>query len=81
MAHKGRHPYVRTIDLESALVSHEPGFLSENLVISPAAEKGPKYSFIFPRSDAALVEQIVSNLREQALQEQEQGAAVSSPPS
>ena len=81
VAHKGRRPYVRTIDLESALVSHEPSFLSENLVICAAAGKGPKYSFIFPRSDAALVEQIVSNLREPALQEQEQGAAVSSPPS
>jgi hypothetical protein len=81
VAHKGRRPYVRTIDLESAVVSHEPSFLSENLVISPAAGKGPKYSFIFPRSEAALVEQIVSNLRESALQEQEQGAAVSSPPS
>jgi hypothetical protein len=81
VAHKGRRPYVRTIGLEGALVSHEPGFLSENLVISPAAGKSPKYSFIFPRSDAALVEQIVSNLREPALQEQEQGAVVSSPPS
>jgi len=81
VAHKGRHPYVRTIDLEGAVVSHEPGFLSENLVISPAAGKSPKYSFIFPRSDAALVEEIVSKLREPALQEQEQGAAVSSPTS
>jgi Domain of unknown function (DUF4126) len=77
VAHKGRRPYVRTIDLDSALVSHEPGFLSENLVISAGAGKGPKYSFIFPRSDGALVEQIVSKLRESALQEQ--GAAVSSP--
>jgi hypothetical protein len=70
---------VRTIDLDSALVSHEPSFLFENLVISPGAARGPKYSFIFPRSDAALVEEIVSKLREPALQEQ--GTAVSSPPS
>lgn len=81
VAHKGRRPYVRTIDLIGAAVSHEPSFLSENLVISPAAMKSPKYSFIFPRSDAALVEQIVNNLREPALQEQEQGAAIPGPSS
>jgi hypothetical protein len=50
--------------LEGSNVTHEPRFLSENLVISPAAGKGPKYLFIFPRPDAALVEQIVENLRE-----------------
>jgi hypothetical protein len=33
-------------------------------VISTAAGKRPRYSFIFPRPDAALVEQIVSELRE-----------------
>src|SRR5262249_50163359 len=56
--------FARTINLESSLVGHEPRFLCENLVISPAAGKGPTYSFIFPRSDAALVEQIVHELRE-----------------
>jgi hypothetical protein len=70
-----------TINLEDSLVNHESRFLFENLVISPAAAKGPKYSFIFPRSDAALVEEIVRNLRERlsepALQEQEQGTPVS----
>jgi hypothetical protein len=54
----------RTINLEDLLVDHEPRFLFENLVISSAAGKGPNYSFIFPRSDAAVVEQIVRNLRE-----------------
>src|SRR5262249_51407601 len=76
--------FARTINLEDSVVDHEPRFLFENLVISPASTKGPKYSFIFPRSDAALVEQIVQKLRERlsepAFQEQEQGAAVSSPP-
>jgi hypothetical protein len=79
VARKGGRPYARTIDLEGSVVSHEPRFLFENLVISPAAGKGPKYSFIFPRSDAGLVEQIVcelgERLREPALQEQ--GAAAS----
>jgi len=72
----------RTINLEDSVVGHEPRFLFENLVISPAAGKGPKYSFIFPRSDAAVVEQIVQKLREQLSEPalQEQGATVSGPP-
>jgi uncharacterized protein DUF4126 len=56
--------FARTIDLEDSTVRHEPGFLSENLIILPAAGKSPQYSFIFPRSDAALVEEIVTKLRE-----------------
>ena len=71
----------RTINLEDAMVDHEPRFLFENLVISSAAAKGQKYSFIFPRSDAAVVEQVVQNLHqrisEPVLQEQ---AGVSSQP-
>jgi hypothetical protein len=74
VARKGGCPFVRAIDLEGSVVTHESKFLSENLVILRAAEKSPKYLFIFPRSDAALVEQIVRNLRqrptEPALQEQ-----------
>jgi hypothetical protein len=76
--------FAHTINLEDTAIAHEPRFLFENLVISPAAGKGPRYSFVFPRSDSAVVEQIVQRLREQlrepTLQEQEQGAAVSSPP-
>jgi hypothetical protein len=64
VARKGRRPFARTIDLEGSIVNHEPGFLFENLVISNAAGKRQRYSFIFPRPDAALVEQIVSELRE-----------------
>ena len=68
------HKFARTIDLENPTVRHEPGFLSENLIISPGAGKGPKYSFVFPRSDARLVEQIVNDLHERlnksSLQEQ-----------
>ena len=73
--------FARTIKLEDAIVGHEPRFLSENLVISAAAGKAPNYSFVFPRFDGAIVEQIVhklhGRLREPALQEQ---AAVSNPP-
>ncbi len=74
VACKGGRPFTRTIDLEDSVITHEPRFLFENLLISPVAGKGPKYSFIFPRSDAGLVEQIVQYLRERvsepALQEQ-----------
>src|SRR5437762_12411685 len=52
VARKGGRPYTRTIELEGSVITHEPRFLFENLVISPAAGKGSKYSFIFPRSDA-----------------------------
>jgi hypothetical protein len=76
--------FARTIDLAELVAIHEPRFLFENLILSPTSSKGPKYSFIFPRPDAAIVEQIVRNLRERlsesVLTEQEQGAAVSSPP-
>lgn len=77
VAHKGRRPYTRTMDLEGFVVSHEPSFLSDDLVISPAGGKGPKYSFIFPRSDAALVAEIVSNLRDPLLHEQMAAESIS----
>jgi hypothetical protein len=64
VARKNGRPFARAIDLEGSIVTHEPRFLCENLVIFPAAGKGPKYLFIFPRPHAALVEQIVSDLRE-----------------
>ncbi len=74
VARKGGRPFTRTIDLEDSVITHEPRFLFENLVISAATGKAPKYSFIFARSDAGLVEQIVQYLRERvsepALQEQ-----------
>jgi Domain of unknown function (DUF4126) len=64
VARKNGRPFARTIDLEDLMVAHEPRFLSENLVFSPVAGKGPKYLFIFPRPHAGVVEQIVENLRE-----------------
>ena len=60
---KNRRPFTATIDLEGMMVAHEPKFLSENLIIVPATGKGARYLFIFPRSRAADVEQIVENLR------------------
>jgi hypothetical protein len=76
--------FARTIDLGDASIGHESRFLFENLVISPAAATGQKYSFIFPRSDGAVVEQIVHDLHQQlskpVLHEQEPEASVPSPP-
>jgi hypothetical protein len=64
VARKSGRSFAQTIDLLGSLVSREPKFLSENLLIFPAAGKGPKYLFLFPRSSAAVVEQIVEQLRE-----------------
>jgi hypothetical protein len=66
--------FARMIHLEDLIASHEPGFLSENLAISATSGKSPRYLFIFPRSQSALVKQIVQDLQERpsepALQEQ-----------
>ena len=80
VARKGGRPFTRTIDLEDSVITHEPRFLLENLVISAATGKAPKYSFIFPRSDAGLVEQIVQYLRERESVMQDQVAAESTSP-
>ncbi len=64
VARKSGRPFAQTIDLLGSMVAREPKFLSENLLIFPAAGKGPKYLFIFPRSSAAIVEQIAEHLRE-----------------
>ena len=64
VARKNGRPFAQTIELGGSMVAHEPKFLSENLIIFPAAGKGPKYLFIFPRPRAAVVEQIVGYLRE-----------------
>ena len=64
VARKNGRPFARAMDLEGSIVAHEPRFLSENVVIFPAAGSGPKYLFIFPRPRAAEVEKIVEYLRE-----------------
>lgn len=64
VARKNGRAFSQTIDLNAMMVAHEPKFLSENLIIVPSAGKGPRYLFLFPRSRAADVEQIVENLRE-----------------
>jgi hypothetical protein len=63
VARKNGRPFAQTIELDGCIVSHEPKFLSENLTIFPAAGKGAKYSFIFARSQADLVEHAMQDLR------------------
>lgn len=64
VARKNGRAFFQTIELDAMMVAHEPKFLSENLIIVPSVGKGPKYLFLFPRSRAADVEQIVQELRE-----------------
>jgi hypothetical protein len=62
VARKGGRPVARAIDLEGSDVTREPKFLSENLLLFPAAGKGQRYLFVFSRPHSALVEQIVTDL-------------------
>jgi len=64
VARKSGRGFSQTIDLDGSMVAREPRFLSENLIIFPAAGKGPKYLFVFPRSSAAIVEQMAEYLRQ-----------------
>ena len=64
VARKNGRPFAQTIELDGSMVAHEPKFLSENLIIFPAAGKGAKYLFVFPRPRAGVVEQIVGDLHE-----------------
>jgi hypothetical protein len=64
VARKTGRPFARTIELDGSIITHESKFLTENLIIFPAAGKGPRYLFIFPRPLAVLVDQIVHYLRE-----------------
>jgi hypothetical protein len=60
---KNWKPFSKTIDLEATTIAREPQFLSENLVVVPAEGRGPKYSFLFTRSRARLVELIAEDLQ------------------
>ena len=61
---KGSKAVAQTIELEGMTIAREPRFLSENLVIFPAAGRGAKYTFVFPRSRREEVEKIGNYLRE-----------------
>lgn len=66
VARKGRRPFIHAIDLEGTTAAREPKFLSENLIIAPNSGKGARYLFLFPRSSATEVEQIVEDLKERS---------------
>ena len=72
VARKNGRPFAQAIELDGSMVAHEPKFLSENLIVFPAAGKGAKYVFIFPRSHAAIVERIVEDLRERLSKREEE---------
>ncbi len=72
VARKNGRPFSQTIELDGSMVAHEPKFLSENLIVFPAAGKGAKYVFIFPRSHAAIVERIMEYLRERLSRREEE---------
>ena len=59
VARKGGRGFARTIDLGGLTVAREPKFLSENLCMFSTPGKRPQYLFLFDRSRAAAVEQIV----------------------
>ena len=63
VARKGGRGFAKTIDLEGLTVEREPKFLSENLSLFSTPGKRPQYLFLFDRSRAAAVEQIVEYLQ------------------
>jgi hypothetical protein len=51
------------LELETYKIVHEPKFLSENVVLY-SLEKKPKYIFVFPRSQRAVVKALVASVQE-----------------
>ncbi len=67
---KGRG-FAQAIDLSGMTMARESKFLSENLMIFPETGKGPRYSFIFPRSSAATVQEVAEYLQARLANEPE----------
>ena len=61
---RGWKSLTKAWSLDGCKVSHEPRFLSDDLVIYHPA-RGTKQTFVFPRSRAGLVEKLATRLREQ----------------
>ncbi len=57
-----RHVAVE-LELDTYKVAHEPKFLSENVVLY-SLEKKPKYIFLFPRSQRAVVKALVAAVQQ-----------------
>ncbi len=63
VARKGGRGFAKTIDLDGLTFAREPKFLSENLCMFSAPGKRSQYLFLFDRSRASTVEQIVEYLQ------------------
>jgi len=63
VARRGWRKLAEEIDLATYQVVHEPKLLSENLVLY-SLEKGPKYLFIFDRSQSHAVRAVAASLQE-----------------
>lgn len=63
IANKRGRPVTVMIELPRTTIAREPRFLSENLTITAPEAKSATYTFVFPRSDAALVKKMVDDLR------------------
>jgi hypothetical protein len=63
-ARKGWRARAQPINLEGAVVSREPKFLSENLLIAPGASRGDSSLFIFERGRGVRVQQIVDSVNQ-----------------
>lgn len=79
VAKKSGRPFSQVIDLEGCVVAREPKFLSENLVIFPAAGKGAKNLFIFSRSRAGIVELMADYLQQRTARTETVPAEVNGP--
>lgn len=63
VAHRGWQDVAVELELETYKIAHEPKFLSENVVLY-SLEKKPKYIFVFPRSQRAIVKALVASVQE-----------------
>lgn len=63
VARRGWKHVAIELELDTYKVAHEPKFLSENVVLY-SLEKKPKYIFLFPRSQRAVVKALVASVQE-----------------
>jgi len=63
VARRGWKHLALELELAGYKVAHEPKFLSENVVLY-CLEKKPKYLFLFPRGQRAIVEAVVASIEE-----------------
>jgi hypothetical protein len=62
VAKRGWRYVAAELELDTYKIAHEPKFLSENVVLY-SLEKKPKYIFLFPRSQRAVVKALVASVQ------------------